>query len=217
VTYRAVILDLDGTLLNTLEDLADSMNRVLQDRGLPIHPIEAFRYFVGNGAAMLVSRALPQERQNDELATDCLQAFRQEYQRNWNVKTKPYAGVPELLDGLTAKGVAMAVLTNKPQHFAELCVQAHFSKWRFTIILGQRDGIPMKPDPGGTREVMRCLDVPSQACVYVGDSDVDMQTALNADILPVGAAWGFRSEEELRAAGAAEVVGQPTELLTLLD
>ena len=215
--YRAVIFDLDGTLLDTLEDLADSLNRVLQERGLPTHPTEAFRYFVGNGAALLVSRALPPERQSDELAADCLQAFRQEYQHNWNVKTKPYAGVSELLDALTAQGIAMAVLTNKPQHFAELCVQAHFSKWNFAMILGQRDGVPMKPDPGGTREVLRCLHVPSQACVYMGDSDVDMQTALNADLLPVGAAWGFRSEEELRAAGAADVIRQPTELLRLMD
>jgi phosphoglycolate phosphatase len=171
---------------------------------------------VGSGAAKLVSRALPPEKYSDELAADCLQAFRQAYQRNWNVKTRPYAGVSELLDALTAKGIAMAMLTNKPQHFAELCVQAYFSKWNFAIILGQRDGVPMKPDPGGTREVLRCLDVPSEACVYMGDSDVDMQTALNADLLPVGAAWGFRSEEELRAAGAAKVIGQPTDLLSLM-
>jgi phosphoglycolate phosphatase len=216
VKYRAVIFDLDGTLLDTLEDLADSMNRVLQARGLPAHPIEAFRYFVGSGAAMLVSRALAPERQNDELCADCLEAFRGEYNRNWNVKTKPYTGVSELLDALTAKGIAMAVLTNKPQRFAELCVQAYFSKWNFAMILGQRDGVPMKPDPGGTQEVIRCLDVPTEACVYLGDSDVDMQTAINADLLPVGAAWGFRSEEELREAGAAEVIGQPTELLKLI-
>lgn len=215
--HRAVIFDLDGTLLDTLEDLADSLNRVLQDRGLPTHPTEAFRYFVGNGAAKLVARALPSETQSEALAADCLQAFRQAYQRNWNVKTKPYAGVSELLDALTAKGITMAVLTNKPQHFAELCVQTFFSKWNFAMILGQREGIPMKPDPGATREVLRCLDVPAEACVYLGDSDVDMQTALNADLLPVGAAWGFRSEEELRQAGAVEVIGQPTELLSLMD
>ena len=214
--YRAVVFDLDGTLLNTLEDLADSLNRVLEAKGLPTHPLEAFRYFVGNGAAKLVSRALPPEQRNDALCADCLAAFRQAYQENWNQKTKPYKGVAELLDGLTAQGIKMAVLTNKPQHFAELCMQAHFSDWHFDIILGQRDGIPMKPDPAGPREILRSLAVPAQACLYVGDSDVDMTTALNAHMHPVGALWGFRSEEELNAAGAAEVIAQPTDLLKLL-
>jgi phosphoglycolate phosphatase len=217
VKYKAVIFDLDGTLLDTLEDLADSLNRVLQDRGLPTHALEAFRYFVGSGAAKLVSRALPPERQNDELCADCLAAFRREYQQNWNVKTRPYKGVSEMLDGLTAKDIAMAVLTNKPQHFAELCMQAFFSDWRFAMILGQRDGVPMKPDPAGTQEVVQCLAIPTQEILYLGDSDVDMKTALNANLLPVGATWGFRSEEELREAGAVEIITQPTELLKLVD
>lgn len=215
--YRAVVFDLDGTLLDTLEDLADSLNRVLQAKGLPTHELEAFRYFVGNGAAKLVSRALPPAQRNDGLCADCLAAFRREYQQNWNRKTRPYEGVAELLNGLTAKGIAMAVLTNKPQHFAELCMQEFLSDWRFAMILGQRDGVPMKPNPAGSREILRSLDLPAQACLYVGDSDVDMTTALNANMLPVGAAWGFRSEEELRKAGAVEIITQPTELLALVE
>ena len=118
-------------MLDTLEGIADSLNRVLQDRGLPTHPTEAFRYFVGNGAAMLVSRALPPEKRNDELEADCLEAFRREYNCNWNNKTKPYNGVSELLDALTAKHIEMAVLTNKPQHFAQLCIQEFFSGWEY--------------------------------------------------------------------------------------
>ena len=215
--YKAVIFDLDGTLLDSLEDLAYSMNRVLHDKGLPTHPTEAFRYFVGNGAAMLVLRALPPEKRNDKLAADCLEAFRREYNRSWNMKTRPYNGVSELLDGLTEKQIEMAVLTNKPQHFAELCIQEFFSDWKFAAILGQRDGIPMKPDPAGSREIVRCLDIPSQEFLYLGDSDVDMRTAVNANMLPVGAKWGFRSEKELRESGAVEVIGRPTELLKFVN
>ena len=215
--YKAVIFDLDGTLLDTLEDLADSVNRVLQDKGLPTHPTEAFRYFVGNGVAMLVSRALPPEERNDELTADCLEAFRREYNRNWNMKTKPYNGVSELLDALTAKHIEMAVLTNKPQHFAELCIQEFFSGWKFAVILGQRDGVSMKPDPAGPREIIRCLDIPSRDFLYLGDSDVDMRTAVNANMVPIGAMWGFRSQKELREAGAIEVIARPMELLKFLD
>ena len=215
--YKAVIFDLDGTLLDTLEDLADSVNHVLQDKGLPTHPTEAFRYFVGNGAAMVVSRALPPEKRNDELTADCLEAFLKEYNCNWNIKTKPYNGVSELLDALTAKHIEMAVLTNKPQHFAELCIQEFFSGWKFAVILGQRDGVSMKPDPAGPREIVRCLDIPSQDFLYLGDSDVDMRTAVNSNMLPVGAEWGFRSEQELREAGAVEVIGRPTELLKFVN
>jgi len=215
--YKAVIFDLDGTLLNTLEDLADSLNRVLRDKGFPTHPIEAFRYFVGNGAAMLVSRALPPEKRNDELMADCLEAFRREYNSNWNVKTKPYNGVSELLDALTAKKIEMAVLTNKPQHFAKLCIQEFFSVWKFAVILGQRDGVPMKPDPVGPQEIARCLDIPPQEFLYLGDSDVDMKTAVQANMFPVGAMWGFRSERELRESGAVEIIGRPTELLQFVN
>jgi phosphoglycolate phosphatase len=215
--YRAVIFDLDGTLLDTLEDLADSMNRVLQDKGLPTHPTEAFRYFVGNGAAMLVSRALPPEKRNDQLAADCLEAFNREYNRNWNNKTRPYNGVSELLDALTTKHIAMAVLTNKPQPFAELCIHEFFSNWEFAVILGQRDGVLMKPDPAGPREIVRRLDIPAHEFLYLGDSDVDMRTALTAGMLPVGAMWGFRPEKELRESGAVEVIGRPMELLKFVN
>ena len=158
--YKAVIFDLDGTLLDTLEDLADSLNRVLQDRGLPTHPTEAFRHFVGNGLAMLVSRALPPEKRNDALKADCLAAFLKEYNRNWNKKTRPYDGVPELLDALKEKQIQVAILTNKAQHFAELCIQEFLSDWKFAAILGQREGFPLKPDPAGPREIARRLDMP---------------------------------------------------------
>ncbi|MBK5101187.1 MAG: HAD hydrolase-like protein, partial [Desulfobacteraceae bacterium] len=119
----------------------------------------------------------------------------------------------ELLDALTAKHIQMAVLTNKPQHFAELCIQEFFSGWEFAVILGQRDGVPMKPDPTGPQEISRCLDIPSQDFLYLGDTEIDMRTAVSANMFPVGAMWGFRSEKELRESGAVEIIGRPTELL----
>ena len=215
--YRAVIFDLDGTLLDTLADLADALNRVLRDKGLPTHSTTAVRYFVGNGAAKLVSRALPPEKRNDALAADCLEAFRRSYNRSWNIKTRPYDGIPELLHALTVRHIEMAVWTNKPQHFAELCIQEFLPGGKFTTILGQRDGVPLKPDPSGSREIARCLDIPAQACLFLGDSEVDMQTAVNANMFPLGARWGFRSEKELRGSGAAEVISRPTELLQFID
>jgi phosphoglycolate phosphatase len=217
VKPKAVIFDLDGTLLDTLEDLADSLNRVLEAKGLPTHPTEAFRHFVGNGEVMLVSRALPPDRRSDALTADCLEAFRREYNCNWNMKTKPYEGVSELLHVLTEKHIEMAVLTNKPQYFAELCIQEFFSPWKFAVVLGQRDGVPMKPDPAGPREIARCLDIQPQEFLYLGDSDVDMKTATRAGMFPVGAMWGFRSEKELRESGAIEVIGRPAELLKFVD
>jgi phosphoglycolate phosphatase len=216
MTYRAVVFDMDGTLLDTLEDLADSLNRVLKDRGLPTHPTKAFRYFVGNGSAMIVRRALPPEMRNDALTEDLLKVFLEVYNRNWNRKTRPYNGVSDLLDALTEKGIEMAVLTNKPQEFAELCVQEFLSKWKFTAVIGQRDGFPLKPDPAGAREIARRLNIAPKEFLYLGDSDADMKTAVRAEMFPVGALWGFRSESELIESGAAEVVHRPVELLKFL-
>ena len=214
--YKAVIFDLDGTLLDTLEDLSNSLNRVLRDKGLPTHPIESFRNFVGNGSAMLVSRALPSTTRNDRLIADCLDAFLKEYSHNWNVKTKPYLGIPKLLDILSEKHIRMAVLTNKPQHFADLCIQEFFSGWNCNIILGQRDEIPMKPDPVGAREIARIFDVPSTEIIFLGDSHIDMQTAVSANMLPVGVAWGFSSTKELQDSGAVKTIRQPIELLSFI-
>ena len=215
--YKAVIFDMDGTLLDTLDDLADAMNRILEDRGFATHPVKAFRYFVGNGVAKIVSRTLPPEKRNAELMAECVEAFLKEYDRNWNRKTKAYNGVPELLDALTAKGIPMAVFTNKPQHFAELCIQEFLSNWKFEAVLGQREGHPMKPDPEGPQEIAGGLDISPGAFLYLGDSDADMKTAVNANMFPVGALWGFRSEEELRESGAVEVISRPTELLKFVN
>ncbi len=214
--YKGVIFDLDGTLLDTLEDLADAMNRTLEEKGFPSHPVKAYRHFVGNGAAKLVSRALPPEKQNERLTADCMKAFLKEYDRNWNRKTRPYDGVAELLDALTIKQIPIAIFTNKPHEFAQRCVHEFLAKWKFSAVFGQRKGYPMKPDPAVPLEIAGQLNTPPQAFLYLGDSDADMETAVNAGMLPIGALWGFRPEKELRESGAAEVISRPEELLEFL-
>ncbi len=211
--YKAVVFDLDGTLLDTLEDLANAMNHTLEDRGFPTHPVKAYRHFVGNGAAKLVARALPPENQGRELVADCVKAFLDEYDRNWNRKTGLYEGVAELLDALTLNQTPMAVFTNKPHDFAKLCVQEFLSKWQFEPMFGQREGYPMKPDPAVPNEIARMLGIPPEHFLYLGDSDTDMKTAINAKMFPVGALWGFRSEKELLESGAAAMIRHPTDLL----
>lgn len=212
--YKAVVFDMDGTLLDTLEDLADAMNRVLAARGLPVHPVDAYRLFVGSGARNLVLRTLPADRQ--DLAAQCLQGFLKEYEANWRCKTRLYDGVAELLDALTARAVPMAVLTNKPQEFAELCMKAFLPAWDFALTLGQMPGVPVKPDPAGPRRVIRHLGVAPGEILYLGDTDVDMRTAVDAGMFPVGVTWGFRAADELRASGAAVLIDHPMELLELL-
>jgi phosphoglycolate phosphatase len=217
VKYKAVVFDMDGTLLDTLADLADAMNRVLAKHGFATHPVDAYRHFVGSGASRLVARALPADRQDEELRALCLQSFLREYESGWRNKTCLYEGVPELLDALAARKIPMAVLTNKPQAFAELCMQEFLSRWDFTLTLGQMPGVAVKPDPAGPRQVIRHLGVQPEEILYLGDTDVDMFTAVNAGMHPVGVLWGFRAERELLDAGAAVILRHPMELVSLLD
>jgi phosphoglycolate phosphatase len=215
--FPAVIFDLDGTLLDTLADIADSVNRVLADRGCPTYPVDAYRHFVGEGAARLFERALPADRRRPEVVAECLHAFREAYAGNWNVRTRPYDGVPELLDGLTARAVRMAVLSNKPDRFTRLCVEEYLSRWRFEVVFGQREGVPRKPDPTGALEIASRLGVAAERFVYLGDSATDVRTARSARMRAVGAAWGFRPAEELEAAGAEVIIERPVEFLATVD
>ncbi|MDO9530189.1 MAG: HAD family hydrolase [Syntrophales bacterium] len=213
--FQAVIFDLDGTLLDTLEDIANSANSMLTGYGFPAHEVDAYRYFVGDGVTMLVSRVLPAEKRNDDTIAECIKVFREIYSRSWNVNTRMYAGIPELLDALTVKRVKMAILSNKPDDFTKLCVNELLPNWSFEMILGQRDGIPQKPDPRGAHEIAENLGISPERFLYLGDTGVDMKTAINAKMFPVGALWGFRPPDELRKHGAKALIEQPMELLTL--
>jgi phosphoglycolate phosphatase len=214
---RAVVFDLDGTLLDTLADIALSANRVLEVRGFPTHEIDTYRYFVGDGVEMLFRRALPIQAQNPDVISACGNDFRKIYAHNWNVHTRPYAGIPELVDALTARGLEMAVLSNKPHDATERCVDEYFPPGTFRVVLGQRDGIPRKPDPAGALEIADRLAVTPQETVLLGDTATDMTTARNAGMYAVGALWGFRPVRELRDAGARAVIEHPMNLMKILD
>lgn len=214
--FRAVIFDLDGTLLDTLEDLADSMNNVLAQMGLPGHDLERYKFFVGDGVEMLVRRALPVTHRDDATVARSVSAMRQEYGRRWALKTRPYEGVPELLDGLRERGLKTAILSNKPDDFAKMTVERLLPHGRFDLVLGERPGTARKPDPAGALEVAERLGLPPEAFLYVGDTGTDMRTAVAASMFPVGALWGFRPASELVASGAKVLIHEPSELLKLL-
>ena len=215
--FEAVVFDLDGTLLDTLEDIADSANTLLARHHFPTHSVEDYRYFVGDGVPTLVTRILPPEGRNDDIIKECVQEFRQEYGRNWKVKTKPYDGVAEMLDALSVRHLKMAVLSNKPDDFTRKCVVEFLPRWTFEIVLGLHSGIPPKPDPTGAHRVAEYLSIPPSQILYVGDSAIDMKTAIAAGMYPLGVLWGFRSREELEDNGARALIERPQEILALLS
>jgi phosphoglycolate phosphatase len=217
VKYHATVFDLDGTLLDTLRDLADTVNHVLSERNFPTHAIDEFREFVGDGARMLVTRALPERARRPDIIEECLTAFRAEYRRSWKRTTMPYPGVPEMLDALTLWGIKKAVLSNKPHEFTQQCVAELLSRWDFDAVTGQREGIPLKPEPTGALDIARRLQIDPAACLYVGDSGVDMQTARSAGMYAVGVLWGYRSADELEARGAHMVIRHPQDLVAFIE
>ena len=215
--FKAILFDLDGTLLDTLEDLGTAANRVLEKNGFPVHTLDAYRHFVGDGVVVLMRRVLPEDKRNDDTIRVCVQAFREEYGRNWNVKTRPYDGVPEMLDGLLARGMKMTVLSNKPDELTKQCVTVFLPKWNFNIVMGQSNSFPLKPDPAGAKGIAQCLNIPPSHFIYLGDTAIDMKTAVAAGMFPVGALWGFRTGKELLENGAQVLIKRPLEILNLLS
>ena len=215
--FEAVIFDLDGTLLDTLEDLAAAANRMLVSNGYPPHPIDAYRHFVGDGAAMLVRRALPPVVRSKEAEEKCLAAFLDDYRQNWQDRTRPYPGITDMLDELKKRGIRMAVLSNKPHEMTVRCIARYFNSWFFETVLGQRPQVPKKPDPAGALEVARHMNLPTSAFLYIGDTAIDMQTARAASMFPVGVRWGFRSAGELKKSGARMLINHPLEIMTRIN
>jgi len=214
--YQAVLFDLDGTLLDTLDDLADSMNAVLASMGCPPHPVDDYRYLVGNGVEQLARAALPADRRASEDVRRCVAGMMEEYGRRWKDKTTLYNGVAALLDGLVARGLPMVVFSNKPDSFTQDAVRHFLARWPFAAVRGAVDGVPKKPDPAVAIALAGEIGVVPARVAYLGDTDTDMRTATAAGMLPVGVLWGFRGEAELRSAGARALIGSPMELLDLL-
>ena len=214
--FQAVLFDLDGTLLDTLEDLADSMNTVLEEQHFPVHPVDAYRYFVGDGMKELARRVLPAAKRDDAMVAINVELMSAEYAKRWNRKTKPYPGMEEALDKLTADGIRMAVLSNKPDAFTKKMIPALLPRWDFSPVIGARPGVPVKPDPQAALEIAGLLQLSPSRIMYVGDTAIDMKTANAAGMYAVGVAWGFRTIDELRQNGAKAIVHEPGELLDLL-
>lgn len=215
--YDLVIFDLDGTLLNTIGDLAASVDFVMRSRNLPEHTDAEYRQMVGGGIRRLVERALPSALAADEhYVDDCVAQFRRYYVDNIDRHTYPYEGMPELLRDLRRAGVGVAVASNKFQQGTDRLVAKFFAGIDFVAIEGNREGAPLKPDPQILRGILECSGVDAQRAIMVGDSGIDIRTAAAAGIASVGVAWGFRFADELYAAGAECVVSTMEQLREVL-
>lgn len=216
---RACIFDLDGTLIDSLDDLADAANASLQEAGFAAHPVDAYRDFVGNGIETLIRRALPAdaaERLDPLRIQAIVQHMSHIYARHWHAKTRCYEGIAELVEGLRAKGLPLAVLSNKPHVFTCEIIEHFFPSQPFEHVYGARAHVPNKPDPSGALDVAAQWGLQPAQVLFVGDSNVDMDTARRAAMPAVGVCWGFRSREELLGAGAAALVEQPADIARLL-
>jgi len=214
---KLVIFDLDGTLIDSLTDLALSTNHALALNGLPEHPVEQYKQFVGNGLDKLIERALPPNHRNAETHKQAKSDFLNHYTVHLNDHTQPYPGITELLDELKAQSVQVAVATNKPQEAARSIVKEKMASTPFVTVLGQTPGRTVKPDPGIVHEIMKLTNAQPSETLYVGDSGVDMQTACNSGVNGIGCKWGFRSEQELIENGATCLIAHPLELLDYLN
>mgnify|MGYP005845554833 CR=1 FL=1 len=210
--FKAVIFDLDGTLLDTLGDLADAMNAVLSGNRLPTHPVDAYRNFVGEGIAQLVRRALPFEVADEADLNHFVGEMQREYRMRWTCRTRPYPGIEEMLAALCRSGLQLAVLSNKPDEAVRHLVGALLSPEVFHRVLGAGAERPRKPDPAAALEIAAGLKVDPPEVVFVGDSAIDMQTAVAAGMFPAGALWGFRPQAELLAAGARRLFELPRDV-----
>lgn len=214
---KLCIFDLDGTLINSLYDLADSMNYALEKNGLPVHDREKYRFMVGSGISVLADRAMNAGTGGcDDIKEKVLSDFNSYYRTHYAVHTKPYKGIPELLYGLRQQNIAAAILSNKPDEFTQKIAYSLFPDYSFACVWGKKDGFPRKPDPASADAIISSLGIKKNECLYIGDSDVDIQTAKNAGLRSVGVSWGFRPVSELEQAGADAIANRPSDILLFL-
>lgn len=209
---RLCIFDLDGTLVNSIEDLADSVNIVLERYRFPLHEIEEYKHFVGDGTLKLIERALPEQERIPDTIEKLHGEFSEEYRRRAVMKTRPYSGITEVIKILKKRGVILAVASNKPDRFSRYIVDELFEKDSFDMIRGKTDGVPAKPKPDIILGIMKAWGVSAEDTCLVGDSDVDVMTAHNAGIECIGCSWGFRGRQELESAGADFIADDPLKI-----
>ena len=211
------MFDLDGTLLDTLTDLANATNRALEEQGFPVHPVDVYRHFIGDGVVRLMERVLPPGSRDPAHVEAGGRLMKEAYATCWAEHSRPYPGIKSLLDKLSQMPMPMAILSNKPDEFAQAMVKTLLPDWEFSIVRGALPDVPIKPDPMGALDMLHQLGVMPSQCLYVGDTNTDMQTAVNAGMVPVGVAWGFRDEQELIESGAQTILQRPDELMSLLS
>jgi len=214
MNIKGIIFDLDGTLVNTIEDIGDATNTLLKIHGYPQYTTSDFIRWIGNGAARFIENAMG-EKVDPEQMKNYVSEFKEIYAVNLHNKSRLYEGIPQLLDELTAKGVKLAILSNKPHHLTEAVVSYYLSAWDFKPIFGQRVHVPRKPDPAGAIEIAHIMRIPVNRFLFVGDSMGDLKTSSAAGMMPVGVSWGYGLRKNTTLNGET-LIQTPQELLSLL-
>ncbi|MBO4693580.1 MAG: HAD family hydrolase [Clostridia bacterium] len=213
---KAVLFDLDGTLANSLADLAAATNYAMGVFGFPSRETEEFKYFAGDGMPKMIERALPENHKDAKTVSQIMPTFLEYYGKHYCDNTSAYCGMPEVINKLKLKGVKIAVVTNKNQEMADKVINKLYGK-TFDFIFGKRENLPAKPDPTAAFITMDALNVKPEECIFVGDSKMDVMTGVNSGAYPVGVLWGFRSEDELISGGARSIIKKPQEILAIVD
>lgn len=211
------IFDLDGTLLDTLTSLANCFNRTLDTFDLPLHPVDDYRYFIGDGLRKCVERCLPPELRDETFINQFTAGQQADYTENWHRDAVPYPGIPELLSSLEELQMPLAVLSNKDHPFTARCVDHFFGTTHFHVVQGHQPGIPHKPDPTGARLIANQLGIEAGSLAFLGDTATDINTANAAGMISIGALWGFREYDELHNAGATHIISSPLDALSILQ
>lgn len=213
MSIKGIVFDLDGTLADSIEDIADSMNQVLEEQNQPLHNIETYKTFVGNGIRKLVERSLPENLRTPDYFAKTLERMMEVYGENCINKTKLYPGVADLLDQLQQRGLKIAVFSNKANELTQKVVEVLLAQWEVEFVIGAGGDVARKPNPQGALMAAEKMGYAPQDLMFVGDSDVDMETAKNAGMFGLGVLWGFRDAEELKAKGADAIIGNALDLL----
>ena len=215
MNFKGIIFDLDGTLVNSLEDIADSMNTVLREFNFPVHNVQTYKQFVGHGIRNLILKALPETDRDAAIIEKCYHTMMEVYRNNCINKTRPYDGIVELLDALASRNLKLAVFSNKTDEFTKKIVLALLPNWNFEAIIGLSNEAHKKPNPSVVLHISEIFNLNAENIIYVGDSGVDMQTANNAGMYAVGALWGFQEKEELLSNGARHLINHPLDLIKI--